>query len=640
MKKAGDLPAEKFSFIDFWSRLVTFLTSGILLSILIGYGGIFYWPVELVLFIFLGWATGLHLYLFQFFQNFSFFQPTFFRVLIAAIFCFWFTLLAIHAPFPAFSGRDEGSYANAAVYLAKQGSFFTQPELLRYFQDEGSAHKALNYPGFVVKGGQLFTQFSPAYSTSLAIFFVFCGTVFSFIWANGLLILGGTVAFYITLKFFLPKWSAVLAVILLLFNFTAIWFPRFTLSENLAFFINLNVLLFAFLALSTGRKKYIIALILLAILAPLVRPEGFWILLCGLLFAFFAFRSKLFEGSKAFFVKIGLSLAVGIGAISYSVFLQWPVYLQLIKDFIKWPINKSNILRMGEAGGDFGWEDLISILTNILPDFEKISYFFLMEIKYGILVFALILVFAIVHFVFKKRSDFYDDQMRTIFWPILIMALPYLAVLFSPQISQDHPWFLRRFFSLILPFGILMAAIFIYKAVNEEFKKRNYSAYLLVSTLLILYSLPASAYFLTVKIDEGREEALYRTAEFFEKQKNPIVFLQRESSGDGWKMFSLPLNSLYGLEAVYVYKPEQISPLKKIIAERFAKGEKSFVVLPNGAYSFEHSLKKNFDLILEKQIDYENLALKIGQKKRETEFPLLEKTKNSVKIYSLNLKYN
>ncbi len=640
IKRSPETSIKDFSFNDFWSCFVVFLTGVTLLSVGIGCLGLFYWFTELALIVAMFRLSGLFSCLVEIFKNQDFLRPTFFNISIAALLLVWFVALIFFAPFPAFSGRDEGSYSNAAVYLAKNAGFFVQPTLLQYFNEEGSAHKALSYPGFVIKDSKLLTQFSPGYSTFLAVFFVFFGVVGSFIWANGLLIIGGSVAFYILIRNFIPKWAAFLALLMLLFNFTVIWFSRFTLSENLAFFINLNILLFSFLVFNGGKKRDFIALILLALLAPLVRPEGFWVFICAVSIGFLALRKSPIKSEKGFFLKTVFLVLGGATILAYSLFFQWPVYLQLFKDFIKWPINKGSLLTLSEDGkAGFGWSKIISILDNILPDFDKLYYFMLMEAKYGVLIFALILIFVLTHFLLKKSGNFYDIKDKIFFGQVAIFSAPYLMVLLAPQISQDHPWFLRRFLPLILPFGVLAGSVFIYKIANQYFRKKKYLIYLGSVLLLFFFSFPASAYFFALKTDEGRAEALEQSAGFIARQENPIVFLQRESSGDGWKMFSLPLNSVYNIEAVYVYNPKQILEMKKLIAERFSKGEKSFIILPSNAYSFEHDLKKGFNLILEKQIDYNNLSLEIDPKKRETDWPTLEKTKNSVKIYSLNLKY-
>ncbi len=627
--------------IEFWSRFVFFLSALIIGSIILGYLDIFYWFSELTLIFVLVFWTKIYRYLIDFIENLGLLRPTFLQSVIFLFFLIWFVLLVTHSPFPAFSGRDEGSYANGAIYLAKNASFFFEPQLLQYFDNEGPAQKSLNYPGFVIKDQRLMTQFSPAYSTLLAVFLLFFDTVKIFIWINGILILGGLIAFYILLKFFIPKWSVVLALLLLLFNFVLIWFPRFTLSENLAFFVNLNVLLFAFLSFFNPQKNNLTTLLAISLVAPLTRPEGFWFLIVGLGMICLVLIKNRTKAVDLISGKIMISAIVGIGTVGYAFFLQWPVYLQLVKDFLKWSSNRDSFSRLGNfENGGFDWMNIASALGKIIPDPAKLFYFYTVEARYGVLVFAIALFVLAIHFLFKQNSNFYDVSIKLLFRLSLLLALPYLMILISPQISQDHPWFLRRFFPLIVPFGLLMTFIFVGRWIDLNLFKKRYAIFFGTFFLLFIVTFPASAYFMGFRIDSGREGALKETADFLNRQLNPFIFVQRESSGDGWRMFSLPLNSIFELEAVYVYDPAHIVNLKKLVMEKSDRGEKTFVLLPANAYNFEHKLKKNYSLILEKQIDYENDELAVEEKSRETDFPLLQKKKNSVKIYSLNLNYD
>ncbi len=625
-----------------WAKMIQFLGFFLLGAIFLGYIGFFRWffllPFALIVFV----LTGAYPVFRQGVENLFNKKLSFFLFFLPSVCLLWLVITVYFAPFPAFSGRDEGSYANAAVYLVKNSSFYFKTELLQYFNDEGSAHKALNYPGFVIKNGQLLTQFSPAYSTLLAIFYAFLGSVKVFIWANALLVLGGLIAFYFTLKKFLPKWVASLSSSLLLFNFLPVWFARFTLSENLAFFITVNLLFFSVISIFSGKKEYLTTLLLLSILAPLTRPEGFWLMIVGLIVFTTVLIKKLKNGEKLKKTWLGEAFFAGIAGalvLGYTIYLQWPIYLQLVKDFIKWPLNKEKFSSLAVSdGGKAIFKNLGEVLANIMPQIEKSKYFFQVELRYGVLFLGIIIFLVLIHFVSNRKNDFYDRGEKVLMSLIFWLFLPSVLIFVAPQISGDHPWLLRRFFPLILPLSLIAGSVFIFKFLENKFKDLAYIYVLSAFLLFFLISFPAVGYFIGVKTDSEREATFLEVGESLKNQEKPIVFLQRESSGDGWKMFSLPLNSIYGLEAVYVYKADQIIALKKLISERSASGEKAFVVLPENAYAFEHSLRKNFNLIMEKQIDFNNTELAIAKNRSETGFPILEKTKNKVKIYSLNLK--
>jgi len=155
----------------------------------------------------------------------------------------------------------------------------------------------------------------------------------------------------------------------------------------------------------------------------------------------------------------------------------------------------------------------------------------------------------------------------------------------------------------------------------------------LLLALMLIPSISASTYFLTIETDNGREEILYGLAKYF--SEDDFVFLSREASGDGWKMWSEPLSSLYGRNAVYVYSPENIVGMRQVILDRRSQGNKSFVVLPERAFDFEHELGKTFNLILEKEASFNNLQFVTKKGSFDSEFPVLENREQTVKIYLL-----
>jgi len=617
-----------------WARIVTsvclFLFYATLLAYLGAFNAFFLGLGFLLLVFFMKIYSDLIFLLREFFLR----EFDFLKLVMVFGWLLWFLILLGFFSFPAFSGRDEGSYANAAVYLAKFGNISFHLPLLDYLNAEGPAHQSLNFPGFVIKNGNLTSQFSPAYPVWLSVFFLVFQTVFSFALANGILILGGGISFYILLRFFASRWLSSAGLMIVLFNFLFLWFPRFTLSENLAFFLFFNLLLFLFLLRKSLNSSLLLPIVSLIILFPLVRPEGWWILAVSLAVLFFWYRKGLFRVTAGCFTKLAPVFFGGIIFIGIDFYFQFAVYRRLLRDWLEWSNTSSSYASV--LAGNFFTQDLGKIILAPFPSWQRFTYFFQIEWNYGVFIFGLIAAAVFLVFVFDRRKRFFLQDERYLLSVAIILSFPFFSAFVSPQISSDHPWMLRRFFFVVLPCGILAAFILLIETARRVSRK---SAILLVSlspAILLLPSMPAGAYFLTVKLDSGREKALNELAREF--QSGDFVFLSRESSGDGWRMWAEPLSSLYDIDAAYVYSPGNITDFRELVYDRFSQGKKTYMVLPRDSFDFEHGLKKHFNLILDREISFTNNELVIRNGFGDTDFPVVEKRVYSVRVYLLTPK--
>ncbi len=643
MEKIEKSPSQKeLEVVDFgfyWSGVVSFLCLYLIYSIILGYFGIFNWILLLAGFFVLFFIFRLHSRIMVLFTLiFSRIDLLKFILIIVAI--IWMTLLALFFSDPYFSGRDEGSYANAAIELANSGSMFFKPAVLTLLSNEGPAHQALNFPGFVIKEGSLTSQFSPAYFVYLAIFYLFSGGTFFWSLANGFLVLLGAIVFYNLLKYFFSRFIALAGFLLLISNFSFIWFPRFTFSENMAFFIFWNLIFFLTLFYFTKdqfiRRKLILSIILLCIVFPLVRPEGWWIFLMVAIFSV-CLRKEIFKtlSPKSFWTIAPVGL-FGVLLSIYVFYLESPVYKRLFKDWIKWP--KSQEFYMKIRSGDYSLSNAKEAFLSTFPPVEKMVYFWKVEWNYGILLFGILAIIGFVIFILgarRKSSYFFSGKERKFIKILFFLSFPLFFAFVSPQISSDHPWMLRRFFFAVLPSGIFLGVMLV-KKFSQKFSKRFFYLAPVLLALLFVPSFMPSSYFLTIKQDSGRENVFRKLGQIF--SKNDYVFLHRDASGDGWKMFAGPLMSVYGLNAVYVYQPENVINNKKIIEDGWYQGKKTYLVLPEGAFDFEHQLRKEFDLSLECELPFSNAELDINKKMTSVAFPLLVKKDYKVLVYLLSPK--
>ena len=614
-----------------WSKLVTGVCFYLIYATILAYTGLFnmgFLLGGLLIIIFLSGSFNSIVLLFRafFLENFDFL-----RFLLTIVWIVWFLLLIVYSSFPAFSGRDEGSYANAALYLERFHDVEFHLPLLDHLKSEGLAHQSLNFPGFVIKNNNLTSQFSPAYSVLLGISYTFTKIVAIFTLVNGFLILGGSVAFYLIIRQFAPRWFAASGLIALIFSFVFLWFPRFTFSENLAFFLFFNLIYFLFLLRKTSNLSFIYPVTGLVILFPLVRPEGWWLFFATIFLLSFWYLKGLIEVSKDYLVKFILVLAGGLIFSAYVIYDQLPVYKRLVRDWIEWPSTAGNYANV--MGGKISFADFYGIITALFPSPERFMYFLKVEWNYGVLVFGIVAAAALSILLLDKDRKIFSNKIRSLLGIVAFLSFPFFSAFISPQISTDHPWMLRRFFFVVLPCGIL-AFLMLVLAYAKRFPQRYPLPLIsLLLAFMLLPSISASTYFLTVKTDTGREEALYSLAKYF--SQDDFIFFSREASGDGWRMWSESLSSLYGKNAAYVYSPENIVSLRQVILDRFSQGHKSFVVLPERAFDFEHELGKTFNLIPEKEASFNNLQLVIKKGSFESGFPPLENREQTVKIYLL-----
>ena len=178
-----------------WSKLVTGFCLGLLFAIILACAGVFNSVFLLGGLAIIAYFSGAFSAIARLFNNFFLEDFDFLRFLMVIAWIVWFILLLIYSPFPAFSGRDEGSYANAAIYLARFHSLGFQLPLENIFKEEGLSHQLLNFPGFVATKSGISSQFSPAYFVLLGIAYSLTNSAVIFTLVNGLLILGGAIAF-------------------------------------------------------------------------------------------------------------------------------------------------------------------------------------------------------------------------------------------------------------------------------------------------------------------------------------------------------------------------------------------------------------------------------------------------------------
>ncbi len=457
-------------------------------------------------------------------KNSNFLQ-LFFISLISLLFIIF---LSFSTEPTVFSGRDQGSFSEAAVRLSQNHQLEFETAASQEFFKIYSPGTALNFPGFnYTSDGKLITHFSIGYIAWLAVFYSLFGLSGLAI-ANGVLFFLFLVSFFLLAKLHSNAKTAFFAFALVISSFVFSWFFKFSLSENLALaFIWFGILEFSLFLKYKDQLFFFPALGAFLILT-FTRIEA-WALLAMLIVILFSSSrrspdSNRDEGGLKNIINKKLFWLLGIFSVTLLINLKVnsQFYLSSLKGLIH----------------SFSEENTASAIST-LPYLLKIFYY------YNILPFLLIGALGIFYFIWKKRYD--------ILVPFFIV-LPIFIYLVHPGISLDHPWMLRRFSFAIIPLGIFYTALII----DRLFSKKIYFfslAFILIIAGNLFFSMPYWNF-------SENKNLLAQTKSLSENfGNNDLVLVDRLASGDGWSMIAGPLNFLYGKQAVYFFNPDDLNKI-------------------------------------------------------------------------------
>jgi len=443
-----------------------------------------------------------------------------------------------------FSGRDQGSFSEAAVQLSQNHHFaFSFPASGEFFKIYGPG-KALNFPGFnYTRDGFLLAQFPPGYPSWLAIFYSFFGLT-GFIVANGVSFFIFFLAFYALARKFLKPSSALVTFFMALTAFVFSWFFKFTLSENLALMLVwFGIYAFAIFTKDKNRFFFVASFLSFGLLL-FSRIEALAFLVMMALILLIKYRDwkyLLFGvlGKKAVLIILSVLLIYVFHATADS-----QIYTTLIKSVFKPLVNlKKDILSAG------GFTQLFFVIK-----------IFALYALLGFLVFASLGI----AYLFKRRNF-------EILLPFLIIA-PSFFYLIQPSITPDHPWMLRRFLFAVIPVCIFYTGCFL----DRFFKKRFF--FYLISGALIAANLTITIPYLSFSPDWNLLPQIEKLSENF--SASDLVLVDRLATGDGWSMMTGPMNFLYSKQAVYFFNPKDLDKIDK------TKFSKIYFIIPDGSLEF------------------------------------------------------
>ncbi|MEI7891425.1 MAG: hypothetical protein WCI36_05700 [bacterium] len=453
-----------------------------------------------------------------------------------------------------FTGRDQGSFTEAAVRLAQNHKLeFSTPTSDEFFKLHQPG-KALNFPGFYyTKNGDLITQFSLVYISWLALFFAVFGTL-GFAIANGLLLYTFFLSFYLLLRLFLKTTTTIPIMLLTTTSFVFMWFSKMNLSENMALPLLWVAILSLTLFLKNQRNLYYFIFLFSIILICFTRIEGFAFLIAAIAIL------ALNEDAKTFIKeKLQSRLFFPIGVLLLALIANTFVDIYFYKEILKALLPQVKTPQAQYLG---------SSKHNILPTFyfEKVFYL------YGLLGFFAISAISVAYKLWNK--EFYRLM------PFFI-TIPTFIYLFDSQITPDHPWMLRRFMFSIAPVAIFYTGMFLGRLYETKSDTKNNTgkvAAIAIFAILLAMNMPAFSKYLTYSENKNMLAQTEALASKF--TANDLVLIDQKASGDGWSMISGPMNFLYAKNAVYFFN---IQDLSKLDTSKFSN---VYLISPDTQVSF------------------------------------------------------
>lgn len=552
--KAPELHLTKQQIFDFF---VFFWVSFGWLALILSLLGIFYYAI-FVGYIFLGaiaFSVALAI-------NRNKIKINRFSFLIVAFSILTVFVFSTYSTPTIFSGRDQGSFSEAAILLAQNHQLQFSTDASREFFKIYGPGRALNFPGFYyTKDGQLMTQFPLGYTSWLAAFYGIFGLK-GLIIANGISFFIFLLSFCAISRIFLKSHASFISVILVASSFVFSWFFKFTVSENLALML-LWFGIYEFLQFWKNEKTLHFFYFFSTIgLLAFSRIEA----LAFLAAAFVILWLKNKKTKTSIFVKIGRSNLLMIANVAilylFNIFVNRNAYSALLKGALK-PFF---FLETGNSGSD-------SVLMPL--------YVGKVFLAYALFTFVVIGALGVIYF-FRRRNFF-------TLVPFFIV-LPAFAYLIHPAISVDHPWMLRRFVFAIIPASIFYTTLFLENFLKKRAFFYAISAGLLFTNLLIF--LP----YIKFSPNQALLPQVEKISTGFES--TDLVLVDQMATGDGWSMMTGPLSFLDGKQAVYFFNPSDVEKLdqKKFDNIYFIIPDDRIEFYKNSAWWENVSVKKSYEI--------------------------------------------
>ncbi|HWO12187.1 MAG TPA: hypothetical protein VNN80_21980 [Polyangiaceae bacterium] len=451
-------------------------------------------------------------------------QATSTRLVFAVVLLGGFVMYAGFPHDSFFVGRDQATYANQALHIARSGELGLESPMeiadpqLREVVRRGNAAT-----GLYSEKSQLTVQFSPVLPVWLAVAFSALGII-------GLQAFNATVAVLSAGLFFglaarlMSRRVALAALVLFTFNPMQIWVSRVTLSEILAQYLGLAGILLLFGARRRRPEPFWILGGLTLGASVFVRIDGFvlaplamasawlvrsissgetasidrarslgtlallFVLAMGVPFYYFTSAPYLEAQSKNL---IPIAACAALFALLWWRRLGSRALVYLTRQRAFWIAVGAALLATGLAAYFIRprWEPFhyYTRLTSVLygsRDFRENSF-----VNLGLYVTPVLAFMALAGF-WKLLQRALTARSRDALTLLLVSTGGYaLLYLYNPSISPDHPWGMRRFVPLVIP-GVILLGSFVLDQLREVDRLRRHHLALTLAVTAALVGYP------------------------------------------------------------------------------------------------------------------------------------------------------
>ena len=494
-------------------------------------------------------------------------------------------------------GRDDGVYANHAIYMARHGRVdvpYPYPsELTPLFKGALREFPVTFLPGFYLTSPTLKVQFGHLLAVWLA-------QAYSTFGHHGLFRLNAFFGllslciFYGLCRSLIPKPYAVAATLFLALNPSQIWLTRITMSEILTqLFVWSGLLLFV-QALKSDNKILARWAGIFIGFSAVVRIDSFFLLP---LFILSHLALKVVEGptrgktSSIWPPFYQMMLILFVFSIGYYALFSTPYFLDLSKRVLvigvlsvclffvfRLPIDKVLNRIRPRITGKYSLV-LIGVTLFALsvyaywvrphigpysPNFREDSMINLAQYLSPFVIWAAIAGWFVMLWNMVK------DKRYLCFIPVLTVSFGFTALyLWNPFISPDHFWAVRRFVPMVIPGMVFFAAFGVWQVIGRIPRKLSITVSILILGILSLFTIKSDAVIFKFAENKGSFKQIQELADRLPKDQ--IILSDHGIYPAPWetplyisydrKVVPIDLDSKAGIQAARTW-------LKKVTAEK------------------------------------------------------------------------
>ncbi|NPV58113.1 MAG: hypothetical protein HPY75_00455 [Actinobacteria bacterium] len=311
--------------------------------------------------------------------------------------------------------RDEGIYANDAVYLAHHGN--------------------LPFPRFHGYDTRLFLN--TAWNAELYGLFGYSGMKLCNVIPFAIAL---ACVFAMVSDLSRSRWAGLFAIALISLSYPFLWYARRTNNE-IFFFSTVWIPIYLFFKCLKLTRSFRVDFSLYMVSIPLpafIRPEGLLVLALGIIGAIYIFLRHALGGQVYPLLAFLLLSALLLASL-------WGGY-ELMKTKYG-----DQFLAPKTAGSGSTAQQALSAAKHVdVPTLyeNKPAYTTAAMIRFGFFPALLLIIPFLIYLVaFRETRPF------GIF--LVLVAMPFAYFYFNPNISFDFPWFLRRFVAVLLPLAFI-----------------------------------------------------------------------------------------------------------------------------------------------------------------------------------------